>query len=335
MYNECLKYISVSLALTLLSACGGGYPKFEGDSRYYDSDSPKIEKQKIGRPYQINGRWYRPHIDTSYDEVGIASWYGPGFHGKPTANGERFDENRISAAHTTLPLPSYVEVTNLSNGRQLYVRVNDRGPFADDRILDLSRRAAELLGMKKLGLARVRVRLTDPPQNITLLAPDGTRQIGRSHTPQGQKKIIVASADTSSDNDVVKNSDAQGENTIIDTPYIPLSQKNIIDQQPEQLAALENSDELLITSTIKSGIVKESQYMIRVGRYENADQIDQLLKQDLAKLGSLQIKTIQFEGKAYSEVFLKGYKNAEQVLETVDALAEIGISDATIINQNM
>ncbi|MGF1562468.1 MAG: septal ring lytic transglycosylase RlpA family protein [Geminicoccaceae bacterium] len=112
---------------------------------------------KLGKPYQIGGRWYHPHYDPEYSAVGIASWYGSAFHGRPTANGERFDKDRISAAHTTLPLPSRVRVTNLENGREIVLRVNDRGPFVDDRLIDLSEAAARELGFHEKGLARVRV----------------------------------------------------------------------------------------------------------------------------------------------------------------------------------
>ena len=121
--------------------------------------------QKIGRPYQIAGTWYVPARQDRYDETGVASWYGPNFHGKPTANGEVFDQNLVSAAHTTLPLPSIVEVRNLDNGRTLQVRVNDRGPFVGDRIIDLSRAAAQELGFERQGTARVRVRYVGPAEN--------------------------------------------------------------------------------------------------------------------------------------------------------------------------
>jgi len=114
---------------------------------------------KVGKPYQIMGVWYYPSEDYSYDETGIASWYGPDFHGKYTANGDVFDQNGISAAHRTLPMPSVVRVTNLENGRSIEVKVNDRGPFAHGRILDLSKHAAELLGMDLQGTARVRVQI--------------------------------------------------------------------------------------------------------------------------------------------------------------------------------
>lgn len=116
---------------------------------------------KVGNPYQINGVWYYPRIDYAYVEEGIASWYGPNFHGKPTANGATFDMNKVSAAHRTLPLPSIVRVTNLENGRSIKVKVNDRGPYSKNRIIDLSRRAAQLLGFINQGTALVRVELVE------------------------------------------------------------------------------------------------------------------------------------------------------------------------------
>jgi rare lipoprotein A (peptidoglycan hydrolase) len=113
---------------------------------------------KVGSPYQINGKWYYPKVEPNYDRTGIASWYGGSFHKGPTANGETFDMHSLSAAHPTLPLPSYAYVTNLSNGRTLLVRINNRGPYVGDRILDLSVRAAKLLGFYDNGIARVRIR---------------------------------------------------------------------------------------------------------------------------------------------------------------------------------
>ncbi len=110
------------------------------------------------RPYQIRGRTYRPEEQPNYDVVGMASWYGDQFNGRPTATGERFDMHALTAAHKTLPLPGLVEVTNLANGRVVVLRVNDRGPFVDDRILDLSRGAAEALDMLNRGVGEVRVR---------------------------------------------------------------------------------------------------------------------------------------------------------------------------------
>lgn len=119
-------------------------------------------QHKVGKPYQVRGVWYTPRHEPDYDRTGVASWYGNAFHMKPTANGERFDMYAVTAAHPTLPLPSIVEVTNLENGRSLQVRVNDRGPFVEDRLIDLSAEGARQLGFDRKGLAKVRVRYVGP-----------------------------------------------------------------------------------------------------------------------------------------------------------------------------
>jgi rare lipoprotein A len=115
-------------------------------------------KVKRGNPYQIDGTWYEPlATGEAYDEVGIASWYGKKFHGKTTANGETYNMYDMTAAHTVLPMPSIVKVTNLENGKSIRVRINDRGPFVKGRLIDLSYAAAKALGYAKQGTAKVRV----------------------------------------------------------------------------------------------------------------------------------------------------------------------------------
>ena len=122
---------------------------------------------KVGNPYQVEGLWYYPAEDYAYVQEGIASWYGADFHGKRTANGDRYDMNELTAAHPTLPMPSLVKITNLDNGQVLSVTVNDRGPFHSRRIIDVSRRAAQLLGFYEAGTARVRVEI-DPEESLNL-----------------------------------------------------------------------------------------------------------------------------------------------------------------------
>lgn len=126
------------------------------------SIAPRPGAKGTDQPYQVGGIWYVPHEQPNYDETGIASWYGDAFNMKATADGEVFDMSQFSAAHTTLPLPSMVEVTNLDNGRKLTVRVNDRGPFVGGRIIDLSHAAAQELGYDRAGTAHVRVRYVGP-----------------------------------------------------------------------------------------------------------------------------------------------------------------------------
>ncbi|MHB1206646.1 MAG: septal ring lytic transglycosylase RlpA family protein [Rhodospirillaceae bacterium] len=140
---------------------------------------------KIGTPYQVDGKWYYPAEDYAYVQEGIASWYGQDFHGKRTANGEKYDMNAITAAHPTLPLPSVVHVTNLDNGRQLTVRVNDRGPFHSSRIIDVSRRAAQLLGFYDVGTAHVRVEI-DATESLNL------KNIALRDHPPEMPKVVAA-----------------------------------------------------------------------------------------------------------------------------------------------
>lgn len=122
---------------------------------------------KVGEPYEIDGKRYYPKEDYKYRETGIASWYGDEFHGRLTANGEVFNMNAVSAAHRTLPMPSVVRVTNLENGRSMVVRVNDRGPFVKDRILDMSHRGADLLGFRGQGTVKVRVEILEDESRKT------------------------------------------------------------------------------------------------------------------------------------------------------------------------
>lgn len=173
---------------SLLAACstvGGAGVRGTGAGR--GEDRPPVVKDPAPivsgtmRPYQVRGRWYTPKEQPDYEEVGMASWYGDAFNGRPTSTGERFDMHALTAAHKTLPLPGLVEVTNLENGRRLVVRINDRGPFVDSRIIDLSREAASELGMLSQGVGRVRVRyLGRAPQQ-----GGGTLLRASAPTPRG------------------------------------------------------------------------------------------------------------------------------------------------------
>ena len=126
---------------------------------------------KVGDPYKIAGKWYYPAEDYTFSETGIASWYGEAFDGLKTANGEVYNMNALTAAHRTLPMPSAVRVVNLENGRSLVLRVNDRGPFARGRIIDVSRQAARMLGFEGAGTAKVRVEiLPQESQQLKLVA---------------------------------------------------------------------------------------------------------------------------------------------------------------------
>ncbi len=152
--------LSAMIAALVLSGCAESTLVGHTAKTIFPEDQQEGQGgYKVGAPYQIDGAWYTPKEDYSYSEVGVASWYGNDFHGKRTANGEKYDMNAMTAAHRTLPMPSLVRVTNLDNGRSAIVRVNDRGPFARSRVLDVSKRAADALGFIGSGTANVRVEI--------------------------------------------------------------------------------------------------------------------------------------------------------------------------------
>lgn len=181
LLSGCSTSQKVHLASRITQTTINGWkPQTETDGEWtWDKPSPLQVRPsphfKVGRPYLVKGRKYYPTESYNYRETGIASWYGPGFHGRLTANGEVFDMHKVSAAHKTLQLPCVVKVTNLENGRMLQVRVNDRGPYHQNRVIDLSRAAADKLGVLRKGTAKVKVEvLSKPSQHLTMLAKQGS-----------------------------------------------------------------------------------------------------------------------------------------------------------------
>src|SRR6202171_4639035 len=159
---------AIAACLVLANCASSGKFASRVDPKYGVSSSPRVVElgepvpkgggtYRVGKPYTVAGRIYVPEEDTNYRQEGMASWYGDDFHGRLTANGEVFDMESLTAAHPTLPMPCYARVTNLGNGKSLIVRVNDRGPYHGNRLIDVSNRAAELLEFKGNGVARVRV----------------------------------------------------------------------------------------------------------------------------------------------------------------------------------
>lgn len=198
------------IAGPLLAACGSLFDSSTGVHRraftsreYGVAVSPRVSHSKhpphgggrylVGQPYMVHGDWYKPAEQPDYAATGTASWYGNDFHGRLTANGEIFDANSITGGHPTLPLPSYVRVTNLDNGRSLTVRINDRGPYMSGRIVDLSQRAADMLGYSAEGTAHVQVKYLAPAP----LNGDDTRMLmaslDTSHefVPQGETRFAM------------------------------------------------------------------------------------------------------------------------------------------------
>lgn len=189
--------------------------EYFAESEYGVKASPRMIKSgpvpkgggryMVGKPYTVKGKVYVPKDNPNYDKVGIASWYGSAFHGRQTANGELYDQHYLSAAHPTLPLPSYARVTNLTNGSSVIVRINDRGPFHSGRIIDLSNKTADMLDMAHSGTGKVRVQYVGPARmdghDMPYLMASYIKKGDRSPAvnPEGQiaSGVMVASADNS------------------------------------------------------------------------------------------------------------------------------------------
>jgi rare lipoprotein A len=197
-----MRYIKQTMlcacAVTLLSSCGSFDGK-QGSSKSVTqtpvaADAPMTGVSdfpvKIGATYQVGNVSYTPVDAPAYDEVGYASWYGSELQGQNTANGEVFMASAVSAAHKTLPMPSYVEVTSLETGRTILARVNDRGPFANDRLIDLSEGAAKQLGITGQGVAGVRVRKVNPPEQDRAVLRSGQSAPVRMDTPESLLKVL-------------------------------------------------------------------------------------------------------------------------------------------------
>ena len=220
-----LRLVAIPLVCAGLAACATTAPgpkkkvrskEFFAESEYGVKASPRVIEEgqavpkgggryQVGKPYQVRGKWYKPREEPGYNKVGLASWYGSAFHGRKTANGEIYDKYHLSAAHPTFPLPSYARVTNIENGTSVIVRVNDRGPFHEGRVIDVSSKTADLLDMKRSGTAKVRVQYVgkarldghDMPYLMASYIPKGSRVPAVDPGGQIATGVMVASADHS------------------------------------------------------------------------------------------------------------------------------------------
>ena len=270
-------------------------------------------RYKVGNPYEVAGIWYYPERDLTYDETGIASWYGDEFAGKLTANGEIFDPEVVSAAHKTLPMPSAVRVINLENGRSLVIRINDRGPFVAGRIIDLSREAARLLGFKEQGIARVRVQLlADESLRLEREAKEGRfPSIGSSSTIE-LPETNAAAVPKVSLNSNKKGTAEIGENTgavsAIDlitssrsTEIIELAPVNTtIWVQVGAFSELSNAEN--VVNKLKDHVVAQ------ISRFENNGEYIHRVR-----VGPLQ--SVSDADKALDQVINRGFTGAKIILE--------------------
>ncbi len=183
-------------ALLLLAGCHG---------------QPGAPGMKVGKPYMVAGKTYYPEYDPTYDKIGMASWYGPGFHGKYTASGEIYNQNDLTAAHPTLPMPSLVRVTNLSNGKSLIVRINDRGPFKSNRIIDLSKKAASELGIPSTSEVRVQILKKETDEYLASIGNGGQDMTSVNAQAARERESSVINSTEPSDQIVESTNSRSGQ----------------------------------------------------------------------------------------------------------------------------
>jgi rare lipoprotein A len=268
---------------------------------------------KVGNPYQINGVWYYPKEDQFYDESGIASWYGEDFHGKATANGERYDMDSLTAAHRTLPMPVIVRVTNLENGRSLRLRVNDRGPYARGRIIDVSRRAAELLGFQANGTARVRVQY------------EGRAEVG-ARPPQDEDEISSARPSAAPLSSVASSTLAPPPGASAAAPRPAPQEIRVASAAPVAPAANDGTDGVVTMVAVPA----RTQIWVQVGAFLSRGNADRLAER-LVYAGSPRVTASTVNGKALYRVRFGPYATVEQADSMLNAVIDKGQNGAQIV----
>ena len=304
-----------------LGGCGGGgngqplgerviplgQPVPKGGGRYH-----------IGQPYEVAGLIYMPREDPAYDRVGSASWYGELFHGRRTANGEIYDMDRLSAAHPTLPLPVYARVTNLNNGRSLVVRINDRGPFARDRVIDLSRRSAELLGFRNRGTATVRVKYLgraplsgDDSYELSYLASQSWARVATKGKSQTFASSTIASKER------VKAKPAGNPALALNAPK----------QQP---AAPQ------VTCSIAADAKRNPQargLMVQAGTFKNKDNAERA-RATLSAIAPVDVASITMREELYFSVRVGPFSNSTEAKAALAQVTKAGYQGAKVVVQN-
>lgn len=252
---------------------------------------------KVGKPYKIAGEWYYPRENTKYDNIGIASWYGPKFQGRRTANGEIFDMNLLTAAHPTLPMPVMVQVTNLENGRSMKLRVNDRGPFKKNREIDLSRRAAEILGFKDKGTARVRVKYLH-------------------RAPLYNQRGQLISGDES-------------DSFVFDKPYTP-TRDRYVSAAPITDVETKSLDGQDLPS--KKSVLPKQKYYVQLGVFSRKESAE-ALRQKLGQIGQVEVSELTSGGRQLYRVRVGPVNSRVDANVLVDDVLDNGHQDAFILEE--
>ncbi len=317
-----IHFAMLVIAAMVLSACAETQLIIHTAKRANKQETGKVT-YKVGNPYQIGETWYYPHVNYDYDETGIASWYGPNFHGKLTANGEIYDMNDLTAAHRTLPLPTWVVVTNLDNGRKLKLRVNDRGPYAKGRIIDISRRGSQLLGFQDQGTARVRVEVLVDESRELAARLQGDALLSEAGSPITVEKLPTKAVDAETlappPGANVANGSVEAESIEIAStqPTVPISD---VDAQ----GALQADD------TVQTVAIGDTQIFVQAGafsQFENANRAQAIL----SVVGDVKISQILINDMDLFRVRLGPVANVSEADMLLERVVAAGYSEARII----
>lgn len=289
--------VSSLAALLLLTACSSAPRNYDYADLAEEVTSIKSDGgvYKVGSTYTALGQTYTPREDYNYSETGMASWYGKDFHNKKTANGETYDMRAITAAHRTLPLPSIVRVTNLENGRSIVARVNDRGPYVKNRIIDLSEKGAELLGYKMQGTAKVKVEILEKESRAI-------------------KEAMLADNNKSSVTNKKINYGLAQDNT---QTTVKTASQNVTPKQP--------TTTLGAPQPVESGI-----FFVQVGAFSDLTKAKEMAN-NMQRFGTVTIHEAYLSKDGVYRVRLGAYHSRDEALQILDRVLDYGHADVSIV----
>lgn len=308
---------AVSLMMTACSEIEFGSAMYKKFNRPPTADTSG-GVLKVGKPYTVMGKTYYPAETYDYVETGIASWYGPGFHANKTASGERYDQNELTAAHRTLQMPSLVRVTNLDNGRSVVVRVNDRGPFARGRIMDVSAKAAELLGMVRSGTARVK---------LELLAKESRALANAARNGKSTKGVEVAFNQTGH----LPNGYVAPQGAVASD--VQLSEGDIVKAaQNDNVEGHYKGGNFYPNPVVQQAPVAATQIYVQAGAFGQADNAKRLAEK-LGKIANASVAPVNYSGRTLYKVRLGPLDSVRAADNVLSKVLANGQSDAIIVVQ--
>lgn len=355
MKKNYAKLIASAITISLVSSVASA-ASFQPITKVngMEPSEPANPYVKVGAEYQVNGVTYTPAVVNEYDVVGISSWYGEEFNGKKTANGEIFDMEELTAAHPTLPLPSFVEVTNVENGKKVVLRVNDRGPFVKGRTLDVSKKAAEVLGFDNDGTTNVRVRL------LSNVSKDAAVELNRVNMQKNAEKDAINKASDNLATPAVvatpvasKNNIAEpaivapvvteplitpvtvGENKVIEPAIVPVSSEDglgLVDK--DEILKSSNGKSMKTISLVEPTSVKSYTprgVFVQVGAYsENNEKIRNEMG-SLSSVGVVSLQKVDVNGKDILRLRVGPYGSIDDAIKIKENLVRLGYKNSRVI----